>query len=299
MTNWPDYELIDFGAGRKLERFGSWTLDRPCPAAITITAARPAAWTRASARFDGDRAANGVWKPAPEQWPSPDEVVQIPLAADAVLRMQLEPLPSGQLGVFPEQGSCWRWIREQAARALGPAAAPGRNPELRVLNLFAYTGGSTLAAASAGAEVVHVDAARSAVDRARHNAAASGLADRPIRWIVEDALKFCRREVRRGNRYDAVILDPPTYGHGPKGEEWQIKRDLLPLLALCGELTERRPKFLLATCHTPGIGPAELAASLADGVFGHCGQPPRTGALTLETTDGRRLPSGVSARWPA
>jgi 23S rRNA (cytosine1962-C5)-methyltransferase len=164
--------------------------------------------------------------------------------------------------------------------------------------LFAYTGGSTLAAAVGGAEIVHVDAAKSIVARARENAAASGLANRPIRWIVEDAMKFCRREVNRGNRYDAVILDPPTYGHGPKGEEWVIKRDLLPLLELCGELTERCPKFVLLTCHTPGIGPAELSAYLSEGIFGRCGQPPKTGELFLETADGRRLPSGVYARWP-
>ncbi|HYO24927.1 MAG TPA: SAM-dependent methyltransferase, partial [Lacipirellulaceae bacterium] len=108
----------------------------------------------------------------------------------------------------------------------------------------------------------------------------------------------CRREVNRGNRYDAVILDPPTYGHGPKGEEWVIKRDLLPLLELCGELTQRQPRFVLLTCHTPGVEPADLSAYLADGVFGHCGQPPRTGELTLATRDGRRLPSGAYARWP-
>jgi 23S rRNA (cytosine1962-C5)-methyltransferase len=155
-----------------------------------------------------------------------------------------------------------------------------------------------LAASVAGAEVAHVDAAKPSVWLASQNAKHSGLAERPTRWIVEDALKFCRREVKRHNRYDAVILDPPTYGHGPKGEEWQIKRDLLPLLELCGELTERRPKFVLLTCHTPGIGPAELAAYLADGIFGHCGQPPRTGELALETAGGRRLPSGVFARWP-
>jgi 23S rRNA (cytosine1962-C5)-methyltransferase len=155
-----------------------------------------------------------------------------------------------------------------------------------------------LAALAAGAAVVHIDAARSVVNRARSNAAASELGDAPARWIVEDALKFCRREVKRGNRYDAIILDPPTYGHGPKGEEWNIKRDLLPLLELCGELTEGRPKFVLLTCHSPGIGPAELSAYLSEGVFGACGQPPRTGELCLETAEGRRLPSGVFARWP-
>ncbi len=147
---------------------------------------------------------------------------------------QLDVSQSMQVGVFPEQGENWEWIARQVARAR--PQADGGYP-LRVLNLFAYTGGSTLAAAAAGAEVVHVDAMRNVVERARQNAAISGLGERPIRWIAEDVMKFCRREVKRGNRYDAVILDPPTYGHGPKGTLWQIDEFLLPLLELCGELT--------------------------------------------------------------
>ncbi len=191
--------------------------------------------------------------------------------------------------MFPEQAENWRWIAERVARAEYP---------LKVLNLFAYTGGSTLAAAAAGAEVTHVDAAKSMVARARENAEASGLSDRPVRWIVEDAVRFCEREVKRGNRYDAVVLDPPTYGHGPKGEEWRVKRDLLPLLKLCGELTAESRAFVLCTCHTPGIGPAELSAYVSEGLFGHCGQPPKCGKLFLRTAGGRKLPSGVYARWP-
>ena len=228
---WAGYELLDFGEGRKLERFGPWTLDRPCPAAQAAKGA-PRAWREATACFLGDRAADGEWSPAPDRWTTPTTSILIDLGAGRSFRLELEPLPSGQIGVFPEQLANWRWI---AARV----AAQG--PPLNVLNLFAYTGGITLAAAAAGAAVVHVDAARSVVARARQNAAASGLADRPIRWIAEDATKFCRREARRGNRYDAVILDPPTYGHGPQGDPWSIRRDLLPLLDLCGELTERRP----------------------------------------------------------
>jgi 23S rRNA (cytosine1962-C5)-methyltransferase len=296
---WPDYELIDFGEGRKLERFGGWVLDRPAPSAVGLKKAKPHRWKEATATFIGQRAAAGHWQPAPERWTMRSEQLKLPLESDADFELLLEPLPSGQLGVFPEQYPCWDWIvrilrlRNQAATSPDLARSG-----LKVLNLFAYTGGSTLAAAAGGAEVVHVDAAKSVVARARENAAASGLDDRPIRWIVEDALKYCRREVKRGNRYDAVILDPPTYGHGPKAEEWNIKRDLLPLLELCGELTEHRPKFVLLTCHTPGIGPAELSAYLSEGIFGHCGQPPKTGELFLETAEGRRLPSGVYARWP-
>jgi 23S rRNA (cytosine1962-C5)-methyltransferase len=197
------------------------------------------------------------------------------------------------VGVFPEQAECWQWIARMVA---GAGRRLGRRP--RVLNLFAYTGGSTLAAAAGAAEVAHIDSARNIVERARQNAALSGLDDRPIRWIAEDAVKFCRREVKRGNRYDAVFLDPPSYGHGPKGEVWKIGDDLLPLLDLCGQLTAESRALVLVTCHSPGIGPAELAAYLAEGVFGHCGQPPATGELLLRSADGRRLPCGVFARWP-
>lgn len=289
---WPGYELIDFGHGRKLEKFEHWLLDRPCPAAAGI---RPkcdlARWAKATARYEGERAAAGKWAPDDDLWGAPRNFCIPCLEKHLPIHLVIEPLPSGQIGVFPEQFECWQWISSRVG------AAAKRNP-IRVLNLFAYTGASTLAAAAGGAEVVHVDAAKSVVARARQNAEVSELADRPIRWIVEDAVKFCRREVKRGNRYDAVILDPPTYGHGPKGEEWLINRDLLPLLELCGELTERRPKFVLATCHSPGIGPAELSAYVSDGFFGSCGQPPRCGELFLETRDGRRLASGVFARWP-
>jgi len=289
MNAWPDYELLDFGDGRKLERFGEWTLDRPCPTAVGLAKAKPQAWRGVIARFEGDRAADGEWSPAATKWSHRELTLNVPLGAERSFQMLLEPLPSGQIGVFPEQFENWAWIASRAAAQGSP---------LNVLNLFAYTGGSSLAAAAAGANVVHVDAAKSVVARARENAAASGLAEHPMRWIVEDAVKFCRREVKRGNRYDAIILDPPTYGHGPKGEEWNVKRDLLPLLELCGELTDRRPKFLLLTCHSPGIGKAELSAYMSEGIFGSCGQPPRMMELFLQTAHNRRLPAGVAARWP-
>jgi 23S rRNA (cytosine1962-C5)-methyltransferase len=284
----PFYELLDFGAGRKLERFGDWILDRPAPGADGPVKHREL-WKSATARYEGQRATEGDWTPGINRWRIPSVEFPVELV-DKSFALQLTPLPSGQVGVFPEQLSNWAWIWKQIAKPQASA--------LRVLNLFAYTGGSTLAAAVAGAEVTHVDAAKSMVARARENAAASSLADAPIRWIVEDALKFCQREIKRGNQYDAVILDPPTYGHGPKGEAWSIKRDFLPLLNLCRELTAGRLKFALCTCHTPGIGPAELSAYLSEGLFGHCGQPPQTGTLYLATSDSRKLESGTFARWP-
>jgi 23S rRNA (cytosine1962-C5)-methyltransferase len=294
VSDWPDYELLDFGDGRKLERFGEWVISRPSPAARDAKRQRRQDWARAGLLYSDDGvksswAGIGGRKPLAEPYElDVSTAIGVPLGL-STFQMRVRPLPSGQVGVFPEQWPCWKWIAGRCAAAAAP---------LKVLNLFAYTGGSTLSAALGGAEVVHVDAAHSSVMFARDNAKLSNLAEHPIRWIVEDAAKFCLREVKRGNRYDAVILDPPTYGHGPKGEEWLVKRDLLPLLELCGELTERSPKFVLLTCHTPGIGAAELSAYLSDGMFGHCGQPPRTGELSLETSDGRRLPSGIYARWP-
>jgi 23S rRNA (cytosine1962-C5)-methyltransferase len=287
---WPAYELLDFGEGRKLERFGAYVFDRPCPAAVGVKKTLPKLWERRNSRYEGDRVGGGRW--APEFGEGNYGEVSLNKCHVPVGRgFELVALPRGpgQVGAFPEQFRNWLWIADQVERA-------GR--DIDVLNLFAYSGASTLAAAVAGARVTHVDAAKQSIERASANALFSGLESAPIRWIVDDCMKFCRREVRRKRRYHAVVLDPPTYGHGAKGEEWLIARDLRPLLELCGELTERRPNFVLLTCHTPGIGPAELAAYLADGVFGHCGQPPCAGELTLETADGRRLPSGVYARWP-
>lgn len=287
MNDWPDYKLIDFGDGRKLERLAGVVVDRPCPAAQATQRSAANAWADANARYTGDRVDAGKWRHTTR--PAEDHAVQVPLGGDHGFRMHLEFTPAGQVGLFPEQFVNWRWIARRVQRAAVPC---------KVLNLFAYTGGSTLAAACAGAHVTHVDASRPAVTLARRNAQASGLADAPIRWIVEDAVRYCQRELKRGAQYDAVILDPPSYGHGPQGEAWKFTRDLPKLLGLVGELTKRTPRLLLATCHTPGVGVAELGAYLADGVFGSCAQPPATGALSLTSDDGRHLPSGVYARWP-
>lgn len=298
----PGYDLLDFGGGRKLERFGHVVLDRPCPAAEGVPVAAPAMWHDAASRYKRTQGDRGVWTPARTlsdgwqmAWPLPDFS---PCAADGdrahvVLTFHLQGTPFGHVGIFPEQHENWQWIGERIEIA---RLRLGRRP--RVLNLFAYTGGSTLAAAAAGAEVVHVDAARNSVDRARRNAELSGLADRPVRWITEDAMTFCRRELKRASRYDGVILDPPSYGHGPKGQPWKISQHLLPLLKLCGELTAEHRSLVLITCHTPGVGAAELSAYLAEGLFGHCGAPPAAGRLALTAIDGRSLPSGVFARWP-
>jgi 23S rRNA (cytosine1962-C5)-methyltransferase len=311
-----DYELLDFGDGRRLERFGEIVLDRPCPAAETFRPANPGVWAQADARFEGRDELRGKWidrRELPERW----------IVARGSLRFELKRTEFGHLGLFPEQAENWDWI----ARLLsplplgegkcegGPAAVSSaesgddcepagphplplsqmeRGDTLRVLNLFAYTGGSTLATAAAGAEVVHVDAAENVVAWARRNAELSGLADAPIRWIAEDALKFVKRELKRGHRYDAVILDPPSYGHGPHGEVWRLAKHLPRLLDLCAELTDGRPRFMLLTCHTPGYDPESLRRMMLE----HIGRESTAVArpLMIEASDGRRLPSGIVVR---
>lgn len=273
------YQLLDFGAGRRLEVFGALRLDRPCPTVEQVPCGRPGEWASADARFERTSDEKGLWTLSradlPERW----------MATLDDLSFELKRTEFGHLGLFPEQQANWGWIAAQVRAAAAP---------LRVLNLFAYTGGSTLAAARCGAEVTHVDAARNVLAWARRNAELSGLAQAPIRWIAEDALKFVRRELQRGNGYDAVILDPPSYGHGPHGEVWRLAKQLPNLLALCFKLVEQRPHFLLLTCHTPGYTPARLEAMIKD-VAGAAPLRRIEGqTLVLRDAAGRILPSGVA-----
>ncbi len=233
-----DYELLDSGDGRKLERFGKYVLARPCSQALWRPAKSPADWSRADAAFD--REDGNRWhgrSNLPKDWP----------IETAGIRFRLGGTDFGHLGIFPEQRAQWKWIREKARRAKGE----GR--DVRALNLFAYSGGSTLAAALGGAEVCHLDASKGMVEWARENARLNGLADHPIRWIVDDAHKFMRREIRRGRKYEAVILDPPTFGRGAGGEMYKIERDLQETLGLVKELLSDRPAFVLFSSHTPGL----------------------------------------------
>ena len=236
-----DYTLIDSGDGRKLERFGAYTLARPCSQALWRPSLPAAEWARADASFDredGNRWHNRAG--IPKSW-------EIETAG---IRFRLCGTDFGHLGIFPEQRAEWRWIREQVAAAKAArAAAPS------VLNLFAYSGGSTIAAAQGGAEVCHLDASKGMVEWARENARLNGLAAAPIRWIVDDAHKFMKREIRRGRRYDAIILDPPSFGRGAGGEMYKIERDLRETLSLVKELLSERPVFVLFSSHTPGLSP--------------------------------------------
>jgi 23S rRNA (cytosine1962-C5)-methyltransferase len=311
MFSSEEYAILDFGGGRRLERFGQIMLDRPCPAAESFQRASPELWARADARFDGRQEEKGEWtyrRELPERW----------TVAYGALRFELKRTDFGHLGLFPEQAGNWHWI-QRAISPLPPGEGQGEGGEtevsresspphplplfrerergvaMKVLNLFAYTGGSTLAAAAAGAEVVHVDAAQNVVAWARRNAELSGLADAPVRWIADDVMKFVKRELRRGNRYDAVILDPPSYGHGSHGEVWRLSKHLPRLISLCGELTAGRRAFMLLTCHTPGYDPAALGTMIRESLGG---EGIVSGSeLTLRSAAGRELPCGAAAWW--
>ncbi len=275
------YELVDFGQGRKLERFGSYLIDRPCPAVARRRCRTPDRWERVDARFERQADGDGRWRP-PSGLPATWMIGYGPLI------FQLRPTPFGHLGIFPEQAENWDWI---TARLSGEA--PGR----RILNLFAYTGGATLAAAAAGANVTHVDSARNVVAWARQNAALSGLNNAPIRWIHEDALVFVRRQLRRGVRYDGLILDPPSYGHGPKNQAWKIDRDLGPLLDACGELLSPQASWVLLTCHTPRASLADLRQWITGTCVGGRIGCVEAQPMRLTTAAGARLPSGMRVRW--
>jgi 23S rRNA (cytosine1962-C5)-methyltransferase len=279
-----DYRLLDFGHGRKLEQIGPYVLDRPSPAAEHASPREnDSTWRQADGRFERHGGERGTWRwtsDVPESW----------TISFAGLRLEIKPTPFGHVGFFPEQFANWTWIAEQIGRHAGP---------LKVLNLFAHTGGSTLAAAAAGAEVVHVDSARNTVGWARRNAALSGLADAPIRWIVEDAVRFVRREVKRGNRYHAAILDPPTFGHGAKRDTWKLQNDLPELLQLCGELTADRRAFVLLTCHTPGYESERLRSLLAETLGVSDDARIEAAPLSLKDPRGRELLGGYTASWIA
>jgi 23S rRNA (cytosine1962-C5)-methyltransferase len=272
-----EYALLDLGDGRQLARFGRFVVDRPYPAAVERARDR-GAWDSADLRFDRGP---GTWSTTdgsalPEAWA---------MRHDG-LTFELRPAPSGQVGFFGEQIEPWRWIREAGAAT--------------VLNLFAYTGGATLAAAAAGGQVTHVDGSRPAVAWARRNAELSGLAAAPIRWIVDDAVAFTEREARRGRRYQGLVLDPPSYGHGPRGERWTLGARRPELLGTCLAVLDR-PAFILLTAHAEGLAAEDLAAALGD-ALARAGRRVVPGAidhgpLILRARSGAQAPAGVLARW--
>ena len=266
-----DYELLDSGDGRKLERFGKYVLARPCSQAMWRPVKSAAEWGRADASFDREDGNNWHGRAnLPKEW-------QIETAG---IKFKLGGTDFGHLGIFPEQRAQWKWIRERAK-------GEGEQRKISVLNLFAYSGGSTMAAALGGAEVCHLDASKGMVEWARENARLNGLADHPIRWIVDDAHKFMKREIRRGRKYDAIILDPPTFGRGAGGEMYKIERDLKDTLVLVKDLLSETPSFVLFSSHTPG-----LSQIVAENILGQLFP-----SATLES--GEMLLEGASLKCPS
>lgn len=278
---WQDYELIDCSGGEKLERWGDVYLVRPDPQVIWETPRKNAHWETRNARYIRSESGGGNWdkRKLPEQWS----------VRYGELTFRVKPMNFKHTGLFPEQAANWDWAMDLIRNAGRP---------VRVLNLFAYTGAATVACLKAGAEVCHVDAAKGMVAWAKENAAASGVSDAPVRWIVDDCAKFVEREIRRGNCYDAVIMDPPSYGRGPGGEVWKLEQSLWPFVSLCKGVLSDDPLFLLINSYTTGLSPSVLTyvtKSIFSGCFGGKGE---SRELCLPVTEsGLYLPCGASCRY--
>ena len=279
-NEWKDYQVIDCSSGEKLERWGKYILLRPDPQVIWDTPKKNKNWKKLNGHYHRSKKGGGEWEffDLPEQW-------QIHYKS---LTFNLKPFSFKHTGLFPEQATNWDWFSEKIKKA---------NRPIKVLNLFAYTGGATLAAAAAGASVTHVDASKGMVAWAKENAVSSGLADAPIRWIVDDCVKFVEREIRRGNHYDAIIMDPPSYGRGPKGEIWKIEEAVYPLIKLCAQLLTDKPLFFLVNSYTTGLQPAVLNYMISTALSKYEGtvSADEIGLPVSET--GLVLPCGASGRF--
>ena len=280
--NWKDYAVLDCGGGEKIERWGNQILQRPDPQAIWPRDKDCKVWNKPNAIYHRSNAGGGKWeiRKLPEQW----------AIHYGDLTFQLKPMSFKHTGLFPEQAVNWDWFSGLIHEAGRP---------VKVLNLFAYTGGATVSAAAAGAAVTHVDASKGMVGWAKENAAASGLADAPIRWLVDDCVKFVEREIRRGNHYDAVIMDPPSYGRGPKGEIWKIEDAIHPLVKLCTQILSDDPLFFLINSYTTGLAPAVLTYMLATELKKYNGHVDSQEIGLPVTSTGLILPCGASGRWEA
>ncbi len=279
--HWKDYEVIDTSNGEKLERWGKYILLRPDPQVLWDTPKKNPAWKRLNAHYHRSKKGGGEWEffDLPEQWSIHYKD----------LTFHLKPFSFKHTGLFPEQAANWDWFSDLIQKA---------NRPIKALNLFAYTGGATCAAAKAGASVTHVDASKGMVTWAKENAQASGLADAPIRWIVDDCVKFVEREIRRGNHYDAIIMDPPSYGRGPKGEIWKIEEKIHPFIALCEQLLSDDPLFFLVNSYTTGLAPAVLTYLISTEVVAKHGGKVISDEIGLPvTSNGLILPCGAAGRW--
>ena len=278
---WKDYEVLDTSAGEKLERWGKYLLVRPDPQVIWNTPKDDPLWRKYDARYARSSTGGGKWANLrlPEHW-------QVKYRE---LTFNVKPMNFKHTGVFPEQAANWDFIMETIRGAGRP---------INALNLFAYTGGATLACAAAGASVCHVDAAKGMVAWAKENAKSSGLEDRPIRWIVDDCAKFVEREIRRGRRYDAIIMDPPSYGRGPSGEIWKLEENLWPFVQLVSQVLSDKPLFVIINSYTTGLAPS-VVGYIMDSIFTkRFGGHSECGELGLPVKDsGLVLPCGSTGRW--
>lgn len=279
--HWNDYEVIDCSEGEKLERWGEFLLIRPDPQVIWDTPKKHRGWSRPNGHYHRSAKGGGQWEffSLPQQWS----------VNYRSLTFNLKPFSFKHTGLFPEQAVNWDWFSDLIRREDRP---------IKVLNLFAYTGGATLAAAQAGAAVTHVDASKGMVNWAKENARSSGLEKAPIRWIVDDCVKFAEREMRRGSRYDAVIMDPPSYGRGPKGEIWKIEDAIHPLVKLCAGLLSDKPLFFLINSYTTGLAPSVLSYMLSlELIQRHKGMVTAQEIGLPVSKTGLILPCGASGWW--
>ena len=279
--NWKDYSIIDTSCGEKLERWGDYILVRPDPQVIWNTPKDNKFWNKKNAHYHRSNKGGGEWEfiNLPKEW-------QIKYKE---LTFNLKPFNFKHTGLFPEQATNWDWCQNIIKTS---------NRPMKILNLFAYTGGATLACASAGANVTHVDASKGMVNWAKENAISSGLGEAPIRWLVDDCVKFVEREIRRGNHYDGIILDPPSYGKGPKGEIWKIEDSIYPFIELCSKLLSSESSFLLLNSYTTGLQASVMSYMLDIAVRSKFGGTITSDEIGLPvSSNGLILPCGASARW--
>ncbi|HWT27190.1 MAG TPA: class I SAM-dependent methyltransferase [Mobilitalea sp.] len=281
-NDWKDYEVLDTSKGEKLERWGNYILVRPDPQVIWDTPRTHKGWKSRNAHYHRSSKGGGEWEffDLPKQWDINYKE----------LTFHLQPFSFKHTGIFPEQAVNWDWFSSKIKGV--------KDRQIKVLNLFAYTGGATLAAAKAGAAVTHVDASKGMVTWARENAEASGLKDAPIRYIVDDCVKFVEREIRRGSKYDAVIMDPPSYGRGPKGEIWKIEDSIHPFVQLCSKVLSDEPLFFLINSYTTGLQPGVLSYMISQEIGRKYGGKVTADEIGLPVTEnGFILPCGASGRW--
>ena len=287
---WKDYEVIDCSKGEKLERWGDYLLVRPDPQVIWDTPKKETGWHKMNGHYHRSSKGGGEWEffQLPKEW-----TIQYSLPINKKLTFHLKPFSFKHTGLFPEQAANWNWF----SQLIADAVSKGR--QVKVLNLFAYTGGATLAAAAAGASVTHVDASKGMVTWAKENAISSGLKDAPIRWLVDDCVKFVEREIRRGNHYDAIIMDPPSYGRGPKGEIWKIEESVYPLIQLCSQILTDNPLFFLINSYTTGLQPAVLSYMISTVLDTANGTVTASEIGLPVSSSGLVLPCGASGRYEA